>query len=290
MNATKTPLIGQRSFKLMTAAFAPDDTPKALAILVHGYGEHAGRYKHVIEALVGYGYAVYTLDHRGHGESQGARGLVERWEYFVDDLRLLSQQARAAHPALPMVMIGQSMGGLIAFHYAVRYQHELAGLVLTSPALRSDVAPHLRRVARVLGTVLPWLPITPLSSGPESALSRDPRIQELWDADALTYKQKMKAGMGYQLIRAINTAHQHLSDLTLPLLIMQGTADTIVNPQGAQLLYESARSSDKTIKYWSGCRHEIFNEIERDEVIAFMLQWLDARVAPPVPQGAAVVA
>lgn len=290
MKHTKTPLIGQRSLTLMTAMFAPDDDPNALAILVHGYGEHAGRYKHVIDALVGRGYAVFTIDHRGHGESQGRRALVERWEYFVDDLRLLTQQARTAYPTLPMVMIGHSMGGLIAFHYAVRYQRELAALVLSGPALLSDVAPHLRRVARVVGTVLPWLPITPLSSGPESALSRDPKIQELFDADTLTYKQNMKAGMGYQLMRAMNVAQQHLSDLTLPLLIMQGSADTIVNPQGAQQLYESARSSDKTIKHWPDCRHEIFNEIERDEVIAFMLDWLDARVARSALQPSAAVA
>ncbi len=278
MKHVKGTLIGQRSLRLAYASFLPDDSPKAVAVLVHGYGEHMGRYQHVVEALVKHGYAVYGIDHRGHGESEGSRALVERFEYFVGDLRLLVQQAHSAHPNLPVFMIGHSMGGLIAFHYAVQFQSELAGLVLSGPLLQSDAAPHLKRIARVLGKVAPWLPVAPISDGVESALSRDPRIQELFDTDPLTYKQKMKAGMGFQLMQAIDAAQASMEQLTLPLLLMQGECDQIVNPNGAKRLYELARSSDKTLKLYAECRHEIFNELEKDEIIAFAVDWLEARL------------
>ena len=286
MKQAKALLIGQRSLHLVSASFLPDDAPKAVVVLVHGYGEHTGRYTHVIAALVQRGYAVYTIDHRGHGESQGRRALVERFDYFVSDLRLLVQRAVAAHPTLPIVLLGHSMGGLIAFHYVVRYQDAFAGLVLSGPALASDVAPHLRRVAPVLGTVVPWLPLAPVARGPDSVLSRDPQVQKLFDADPLTYKHKMKAGMGYQLMRAINDAQPLMHKLTLPLLIMHGAADRLTNPSGSQLLYERAQSADKTLKFWTECRHEIFNEPEKDEVIAFTLDWLDVHVRSTAAQPA----
>ena len=286
MKHVKGTLIGQRSLQLVYASFIPDTAPKAAVALVHGIGEHMGRYSHVVEVLVQRGYAVYSIDHRGHGESQGRRALVERFEYFVDDLRLLVDKMQAAHPELPVFMIGHSMGGLIAFHYAARFQHELAGLVLSGPALQVDAPPHLRRVARVLGTLVPWLPVAPVAKGPESALSRDPRIQELFDADPLVYKKKVKAGMGYQLLKAVVEAQVLMAELKLPLLVMQGEADRIVNPAGAKRLYAEASSADKTLKLWAECRHEIFNELEKDEIIAFAADWLDARVPQPALRSA----
>lgn len=282
MKHVKGTLVGQRSLRLVYASFQPEQSPKAVAVLVHGYGEHLGRYHHVIEVLVQRGYAVYGIDHRGHGGSQGSRALVERFEFFVGDLWQLVRQAQATHPNLPMFMIGHSMGGLIAFHYAVRFQAELAGLVLSGPLLESDAAPHLKRIVRVLGKVAPWLPVAPVVEGAESALSRDPRIQELFDADPLTYKQKMKAGMGYQLMRAIDAAQEFMPQITLPLLVMQGECDRMVSPNGAKRLYEQARSSDKTLKLYPECRHEIFNELEKDEIIGFVADWLDERLAHTV--------
>ena len=129
MQYAKGMLIGRRAIRLMHGSWLPETQPKALAIVVHGYGEHMGRYKHVIEALVEHGYAIHSLDHRGHGDSTGVRAHVERFDYFVDDLHLLVQQAKAAHPGLPCFMVAHSMGGLIGTRYALRHQPGLAGLV-----------------------------------------------------------------------------------------------------------------------------------------------------------------
>lgn len=282
MEHAKGTLIGQRLLRLVYAAWGPAGEPKAVVVLVHGYGEHTGRYAHVIRELVQRDYAVYTLDHRGHGESAGIRAYVERFDYFVEDVHLLVRKAKDVHPGLPSIMIGHSMGGLIATRYALRYQDELQGLVLSGAALRigEGVAPLVRRVGALLALLAPWLPVVPAARGSESVLSRDPTVQELFDSDPLCYKGKVRARMGHELMRAAADARARLSQLTLPLLIMHGADDTLTDPRGSTLLAEQARSADKTLKLWPGCRHEIFNEPEKAEVLAFMLDWMDRRVKP----------
>lgn len=288
MRHTQGTLSGFKGLKLAYGAWLPDGEPKAVAVIVHGYAEHMGRYAHVIEALVPHDYAVYAIDHRGHGTSAGLRGYVERFDYLVDDLHLLVQQAGRVHPPLPRFMIGHSMGGLIATRYALRYQAGLAGLVLSGPALwiGDDISPFLKRVSGVLSIVVPTLPITATSKGPESVLSRDPLVQEQFATDPYTYKGKLRARMGNEMMRAAIDARARMAGLTLPLLIMHGAEDRLANPNGSKLLYEQARSADKTLRLWPGCRHEIFNEPERTEVIGFMAGWLDQHV----PQEEAVAA
>lgn len=280
MQQVKGTLIGARSLRLVYASTLPEGTPRAIIVLVHGYGEHMGRYQHVITALTGRGYVVYTIDHRGHGESEGPRANVERFGYFVDDVHRLVLRARVEHPDLPLLMIGHSMGGLIAVHYALRHQSTLVALVLSGPALQigDDVSPLIKKLSSVIARVAPSLPVTPASKSPESVLSRDPVVQELFDSDPLCYTGKVRARMGYELMKAAEEGRGRAAELRLPLLVMYGTQDRLVNPSGAKLLYERAGSADKTIRAWDDCRHEIFNELEKDDVIALMADWLDAHV------------
>lgn len=280
MQQTRATLLGARSARIAYAVAKPDVPPKAVAVIVHGLHEHMRRYTHVVGALIGRGYVVYTLDHRGHGESQGARANVERFEYFVQDLRQLVLQAQRDYPTLPCFMIGHSMGGLIATHYAAEYQSDLAGLVLSGAGLSggNDVSPVLKKMAAVIARVAPGLAVTPLVVGAESALSRDPLIQELYDKDPLCYTGKIKARMGHELLKAIAEAWRRVPSLALPLLIMHGTVDRIVNSQSSQQIYDQVQSADKTLKFWPDCRHEIFNEIDKNEIIAYMLDWLDAHI------------
>ena len=280
MQTARRTLVGQRSLRLVYATSLPDTDPKAVVVLVHGYGEHMGRYAHVVEALVQRGYAVYTIDHRGHGGSEGVRAHVEHFDYFVADLDLLVQKAQAAYPDLPLCMIGHSMGGLIAVRYALRYQEKLACLVVTGAALQigNDASPLLKKLSWLIATVAPQLGVAGLKPGTESILSRDPTIQEAFDADPLCYKGKVKARMAYEMLSAGADTRKHMAQLTLPLLIMHGAEDKLTDPQGSVQLYEQARSADKTLKLWPGCRHELYNEPEKDEVIDFELGWLDEHV------------
>ncbi len=269
--------IGAERQRLMYSGMVPDDVPKGLVALFHGYGEHLGRYTHVINALVQHGYVVYGLDHRGHGHSGGIRASIERFGYFVDDAHTLVQLARKRHPNLPCFVIGHSMGGLIATHYALRYQADLHGLVLSGPALviGDDVSPMMKRMSGVLARVAPHLPVVPLSTSPESVLSRDPAVQEAFDSDPLTYKGQMRARLGHEMMQAAAAARARFAELTLPLLVMYGEADQLVNPDGAKQIYAEASSHDKTLKSWPGARHEIYNELERNAVIMYTITWLD---------------
>jgi acylglycerol lipase len=272
-------LMGRRSVRLVFTAWLPEGEPAAAVVLVHGYGEHRGRYRHVAEALVREGYAVYAADHLGHGESEGERAMVRRFDDFADDLHLVVGEARRAHQGLPVFVVGHSMGGLISLRYALRYQDELAGLVVSGAALYfgEDVSPWLRAVAGLLARFAPKYPVVRRGTGGESVLSRDPAVQALFDADPLCYKGPVLARFGHELDRAARLTRPRLGELTLPLLVMHGEADTFVNPKGSVELYQQARSADKTLKLWSGCRHEIFNELEKDEVIAALLSWLGQR-------------
>lgn len=287
MQTTKGTLIGQRGLRLAYASFLPDAQPSAVAVLVHGYGEHMGRYSYVIEALIRRGYAVYTIDHRGHGGSEGVRAHVEHFDYFVDDLHLLARLATTDQPGLPVVMIGHSMGGLIATRYALVRQHELDALVVSGAALQigDDVSSIVKRIGALLATLLPSLPVAPASKEGLAVLSRDQAVQDAFQNDPLCYKGRLRARMGNEMLKAAVDARAHCGQITLPLLVMHGAEDKLTNPRGSQLLYEQAGSPDKTLKLWPGCRHEIFNEPEKDEVIAFMLDWIDGHVRPRQAHG-----
>ena len=277
MRYTKGSLIGQKGLRLVYGSWLPDEAPAALVFVVHGKSEHIGRYAHLIQALVQRGYAVYGVDHRGHGESDGLRCHVERFDHFVEDVHLVVRKAKSEHPGLPMFMVAHSMGGLIATRYALAHQPELAGLVLSGAALHigDNISPFLKYSSAALAFLVPTLPITASSKEIESVLSRDPEVQALWDKDPLCYNGKLRARFGYELLRASRNTVTRLAELTLPLLIMHGTADKLTNPVGSTHLYKTARSTDKTLKLWDDCRHEIFNELNKVEVIALTCDWLD---------------
>jgi acylglycerol lipase len=258
-------------------------SPRAVTLLVHGYAEHQGRYARLIAALTGQGFAVYTLDHRGHGRSDGPRANVERFDDFVGDLRRLDERARAAHPGAPVFVFGHSMGGLIALRFALSYQEGLRGLALSAPALRfgEDTPAILRRLAGVLARAAPRFPVSRAGLEGESLLSRDPRVQAAFDADPLNYHGPAQARMADQMLRAAADARARLETLRLPLLVLQGDLDRYVVPAGATEVYERAGSADKTLKWWPGCRHELLNEPEGPEVVAYLLDWLGRRATRP---------
>ncbi|HEX8682113.1 MAG TPA: alpha/beta hydrolase [Ardenticatenaceae bacterium] len=277
----KGKLTSKDGLRLSYGYWLPDEPTKATVVVVHGVHEHMGRYKHVLEALVARGYAAFALDHRGHGESEGPRGFVPQFDYFVEDLHLLVQEARDAAPRLPLFLVGHSLGSLIAIRYTLRHQEELDGLVVSGVALQvgEHVSPFLKKIGSLLSKFAPHLAMVDAAPAGENPLSRDPEIARLWDSDPLVYRGKTKARIAWEIYLAAQDTARRVSDLHLPLLIMHGSADTMAIPTGAQRMYEQVRSTDKTLKLWDDCRHEIFNELEKGEVIAYMMDWLDERAA-----------
>ncbi len=277
----KESFIGQLGLCLSSIKSEPEGPPKAVAVVVHGYAEHMGRYHHVMEMLNQHDYVVFMLDHRGHGESEGPRACVEKFDYFVDDLHVFIQKVKTAYPDLPLFMVAHSMGGLIGTHYAIRYESYLDGLILSGPALHvgDDVPYLLKMISKYLAKFVPNLALLPKANG---VLSRDPEVERRFRADSLCYNRAMKARMGYELMIAAEKGCSQMAQLSLPLLIMHGTVDKLTNPSGSKQLYAEAQSQDKTLKLWPEYFHEIFNEIGKEDVLAFMLAWLDERVGQKV--------
>jgi acylglycerol lipase len=266
---------GNGGVTLQTLAAIPP-SPKAIVALVHGYGEHVGRYGHVIEPLYQRRFAFFAVDHRGHGACTGRRAGIRRFDDFVDDFHVLVERARSRFLSLPLYVLGHSMGGLISTRYALRYQRDLTGLVLSGPALivGESVPAWQTRALIVLSRLLPDLPLLPFTSG---LLSRDPEVERRALTDPLCYHGRTCLGLARELYLAAEDARNHLSEIALPFLVMHGGADKEASPRGSEMLYQQARSTDKTLKLWPEDRHE-FNELDADAVIATTCEWLDERV------------
>jgi acylglycerol lipase len=250
--------------------------PAGLILVVHGVAEHAGRYHHVADLLTGLGLRVAIPDHRGHGRSGGKRLLARDLSEFATDLETL--RTLEVVDGRPTYLLGHSMGGEIALDYALDHQDVLSALVLSAPAVLpgDDISPFLMTVAKVMGKLVPGLPGQKLSS---ASISRDPAVVQAYDADPLVFRGALSAGIGGAMLRTMETFPARLPSLRLPLLVMSGSDDKIVKPEGAELVVRLAGSQDKTLKMYPGLYHEVFNEPEKELVLGELRDWLKAHLA-----------
>jgi lysophospholipase len=259
--------------------------PRAVVVIVHGAGEHSDRYQHVAARLVAEGMAVYALDHRGHGRSDGPRALIDRLALAVADIDHLVTIAADAHPGLPVFMLGHSMGGLLALAYALEHQQRLAGLILSGALVALDAAPApMRLLGRALSAVAPRLPLIGVDA---TLVSRDPQVVAAYQADPLVHHGKLPARTVAELVAFGVPLPGRLATITVPTLIMWGTADGLCPPRGSEMLAERIGAPDRTATPYAGLYHEILNEPERERVLGDLCAWLDARVgaAAEAPAG-----
>ena len=238
----------------------PAEDPARLVVLVHGYGEHIGRYEHVAQALVARGAAVVGPDHVGHGRSDGEPALVEDFEPVVDDLRAVVQDARGD---LPVVMVGHSMGGLIAIRYAQRHREDLAGLVLSGPAV--GLSPVLEG----------WLEEPPSDPIDGAVLSRDPAVGEAYAADPLVYHGGWKRPTLEAFLAADRAIAEGPDFVDLPLLYVHGAEDQLVPVVLASPVVERVAGPDSDLRVLDGARHEVFNETDQDVTIALVADFAE---------------
>jgi lysophospholipase len=245
----------------------------------HGYAEHGGRYRHLAERLTGVGLTVVVPDHRGHGRSEGRPVSVRRFDDYVDDLHRVLQDADGELGDAPTVLLGHSMGGLIAAVYAIRHPQELQGLVLSAPAVVATgySAPTIL-AGRLLARVAPEMGVVALPLG---KISRDPQVVAAYMADPLVHPRRLRARLGAEMLRAMDEVAAGLPRLTLPVLVMQGSDDALVDPGAAAYVHGRVGSPDRTIRIYPGLYHEIFNEPERDQVLDDLVEWVLARIATP---------
>ena len=250
--------------------------PKALVVLVHGLGEHTARYAHVGKALARAGYALVGFDLRGHGKSGGPRGHASSLDAYMQDIHQFLSLMEQRFPALPHFLYGHSLGGLLALTYAIQYGAGLKGVIATGPALRSSLQEQKAKVAmvRLLGSLVPAMT---LQSGLDAAtVSRDVAVVEAYRNDPLVH-DNASLGFGKAALTAIDLCFARARDFSAPLLIMHGTGDKINFFSGsedfARLVSEAGR--DVTLRLWNDLYHEIHNEPEKEEVLQFMIEWLD---------------
>jgi acylglycerol lipase len=276
MQHTTGSFTGLNDVTIFTQSWLPDDPPRAVVILAHGLGEHSGRYAHVAAYLTAHGYAVYALDHRGHGRSGGERVRVGSFDEFVADLRTYFEQVRATHPDLPIFLYGHSMGSLIALLFAVRYQNDLTGLITTGTAFR-PVGFHtaLIPLIKTATALTPNLRLVPLDP---RGVSRDPAVVQGYRDDPLVFHGRLSAGMLGAFARAVQTCIASLPDLRLPYLVLHGGVDPMTHVSATDIIRQSCGAPDTTITVYDGLRHEIHNEPEQEQVLADVIAWLDAHL------------
>jgi alpha-beta hydrolase superfamily lysophospholipase len=255
----------------------PDGTPKAILLLVHGAGEHGGRYQQVGDFLAARGYAVAALDHRGHGQSDGRPGHVDFFDDYLIDLATFHNEIECRFPGVPMFLLGHSLGGLIACNYLLQQQDRFVGCILSGALIKTDLQPGWMqmRFIQLLALLAPQLGVMQLDA---SGVSRDPEEVKKYVEDPLVFHGKTSARMVRELFAGMKTLREGASAITLPLLVLHGGADVMTSPDGSRYLHQNSSSTDKTLTIYPGLYHEILNEPERQKVLDQIYSWCEQRL------------
>jgi acylglycerol lipase len=277
MNHIENKFNGIRNTEIYYQAWIPGGSVKAVLLVVHGIGEHSGRYLNVVNHFVPLGYAVYGLDHIGHGRSGGRREYVKRFEDFTITLSIFRDIVKAAQPGKPVFLLGHSLGGLIATFYLLDHQADFKGAIISAPAIK--ISDNISKTTIIAGKILSFLaPNTGVLLLDSNSVSSDPAVVAAYVNDPLVFHGKIPARLGAELLKATIRVTAEVEKISLPFITLQGTADKLVEPSGAQMLYDRSSSKDKTIKFYEGFYHEVFNEPGRDRVLEDVESWLEARV------------
>ena len=268
---------GPGGLEIYHQSWLPDQEARAVFLLVHGMGEHCGRYGNLVDYFVPKGIAVYGLDHPGHGRSGGKREFVRTFDDFLKALRRYHKKVVAQQPGKPVFILGHSMGGTIALEYLAAFQDEFKGVILSSPSLKPAEPPRpvIRTACRFLSYFLPMAGVLKLDPG---AISRDRRVVDAYLEDPLTFKGKTPARLILHMLEAMNRIMENAPQLSLPILILQAGMDRLVDPSGAQEFHDRVGSLDKNLHIYDGLFHEVFNEPERERVLKDLETWLEAHL------------
>jgi len=256
----------------------PAEGRRAVLLLSHGLGEHAGRYAPLARDLVPRGIEVHALDHRGHGRSGGTRGYVKRFSRYVDDFEAFRRQVTAGLPAgLPVFLLGHSLGGLIALRWLQAHPDAgLAGAVLSTPllGLKKEGARWKLALAGTLSKLLPWAPFG--NEVDPAELTDDPAYLRSYREDPLVHG-RITPRLYTEMMGAMEEAAAEGGRLTLPLLFLVPGADTIVREEET-LRFAGTLTGDVTVRRYPGLRHESLNALERALPVGDVIQWLEARI------------
>ncbi len=254
----------------------PEADTRAVVQLVHGLAEHSGRYGELAAQMNSAGYAVCALDLPGHGKSAGEPGYIASFDHYVDAVLALRARLGQQYPQLPVFLLGHSMGGLVSALAVVQQQSLFAGLILSAAAIEMPSPPPALQVfaVRLLSKLLPHVGVMQLSP---AQVSRDAAVVQDYIDDPLNHTGKLSARLVAELFANMQRLKEQAPGLTLPLLVLHGSADAMTAVAGSRQLQQLAQSADKTLTVYDGLYHEIFNEPEGSEIVAEVVSWLRQR-------------
>lgn len=267
---------GSGNTPLFYQSWHPEGEARAVLLIVHGIGEHSGRYANIVGSMITRRIAVYGFDHRGHGRSPGKRGHIDSFAELREDVRAMVTLILAREAPRPLLLMGQSLGGLIVLNYALHYPDELAGVCAMAPQLgEPQIARALIAMSQILSRV--WPSLTVETGLDVTALSRNEQVVTNYKEDPLVHTRgSMRAGA--EVIEATQWTQDHPAEFQPPLLLIHGDADRITDPDGTRAFYDKLTIADKHLLIYEGGYHEAHNDIHRERVLADIGQWCDMRI------------
>lgn len=268
-------LDGADGLKIFQRSWRPEGQARAVIVLSHGFDSHSGYYVWAAEQLLASGLAVYALDYRGRGKSDGERYYVDSFSDYAADLDLTVKLARSREPGLPVFLLGHSAGGVIACNYVLDHPQDIAGLICESFAYKVPAPDFALAVLKGLSHLAPHAHVLNL---PKKEFSRDPKVVKALIDDPLLEHEVQPTKTVAEMVRADERLKRDFPLFKLPLLIIHGTKDSVARPEGSQEFYARAGSADKTLKLYEGYFHDPLNDIGKEAVMADIRAWIEKRL------------
>ena len=276
-HATEGRFAGKGGLNIAYRAWSAVGTPRGVPVIVPGFNSHSGYYGRAASKLAGGGLAVYAVDLRGRGKSDGERFYVDSFADYAADVGGLVSRAIAANPGLPVYLLGHSAGGVVACIYTLDHQDQLAGLICESFAFRVYAPNFALKLLEGASHIAPHAHVLRLKM---EDFSRDPAWVATLNADPLTLGEVQPIQTVAAFARAGERFEREFGRITLPLFVLHGTEDKATRPDGSQQFFDEAGSADKTLKLYEGYYHDLLNDLGKEQVFDDIVAWIDERVAP----------
>jgi acylglycerol lipase len=266
---------GTKGLNIFFRSWRPSGTPRAVVAICHGVNSHSGEYLWTGAQLQAAGFAVYALDLRGRGRSDGERFYVDDVADYVSDVSMLIELAKEREPGLPVYLLGHSAGGVVSCTYTLDNQDKIAGLICESFAFQVPAPDFALAVIKGISHLAPHAHVLKLHN---QDFTRDPMALKAKNEDPLIAHEVQPTKTVAALVRADERLKKEFPRITLPMFILHGTADKATKPSGSQEFYDNAGSKDKTLKLYQGHYHDLLNDIGKEQVMADILGWIDKRL------------
>ncbi len=267
---------GVGGLNIFVRSWRPEGAVRGVVMIVHGFNSHSGQYTWVADQLTAHGLAVYALDLRGRGKSDGERFYVQSFDEYTSDVDGLMKIVQSREPGLPIFLLGHSAGGVVSCIYTLEHQSQLAGLICESFAHQVPAPDFALAVLKGLSHVFPHAHVLRLKN---EDFSRDPKVVEAMNADPLIEHETQPTQTVAQMVLADERLKKEFPLITLPVFILHGTLDKATKPSGSQLFYDTAGSTDKTLKLYEGHFHDLLNDVDKELVMTDIQNWIDAHLS-----------